>query len=209
MTDIGSMTIPAEALARFGRGDAAKGRKELRLLLAAEPEGQLMSGPTKRPAGVRVATKDDEKACLDLLTLDIGQNGAHIAPMDEEKILAHIQTATRGRGGIIGVIDGPEAKPVAIVVLMPFQWWWSQGWYLQELVNFVHPEHRKSRHVDDLLDFAKWASDHLSKLNGYRTHLLCGCLGAWRVQAKIALYRRKFMQAGAAFVYPAPVLKEH
>lgn len=200
----GSMTIPPDALARFGRGDAGRGRKELRLLMAAEPEGPTMSGPTERPVSVRIATESDEQACLELLMLDLAANAGHIAPLDEEKVLATIQTGTRRRGGCVGVIDGPDSKPVALVVLVPYQWWFSNGWYYQEVVNFVHPDHRKSRHVDDLLDFSKWASDHMTKIWGSRVWLLCGVLGAWRVQAKIALYRRKFWQAGAAFVYPAP-----
>lgn len=203
----GSMTILLDALSRFGRGDAGRGRKELRLLMAAEPEGATMSGPTERPTSVRMATEADEQACLALLRLDLAANAAHIAPVDEEKVLATIQTGTRRRGGCVGVIDDKDGKPVAIIILTPCQWWWSNGWYYMETVNFVHPDHRKSRHVDDLLDFSKWASDQMTKTMGTRVWLLCGVLGGWRVQAKIALYRRKFWQAGAAFVYPAPPLK--
>ena len=72
------------------------------------------------------------------------------------------------------------------------------------MVNFVAPYHRLSHHADDLLKFQRWASDSMSKKMGSRFYLVCGVLGAWRVRAKIALYRRYFQQAGAAFVWPTP-----
>lgn len=199
--DSGGMFISQEALARFGGGNAATGRKELRALLAAERESPAYSGPTERPQSVRIAGPADEADILALLKLDLAANAAHIAPIDDEKVLAHIQTGTRRRGGFVGVIGKPA---IAVVILIPFQWWFSNGWYFQEIVNFVHPDHRKSNHASDLIDFSKWASDEQTRGFGYRVWLLCGVLGAWRVHAKVALYRRKVWQAGIACVYPAP-----
>lgn len=206
----GSLTVSVEYLTAFGGGDPAEGRKQLRLLLMNHMERDRSSystGPARSPESIRIATPRDEDALMDLVRIDLLANAAHIAPLDEERILAHIQTGTRRRGGQVGVIDGPDGKPVAVSVLIPQQWWWSSGWFFQELVNFVHPAHRNSHHAEDLLDFTKWQSDRLSKLMGYRCWLLCGVLGAWRIQSKIALYRRKFMQAGAAFIYPAPPVR--
>lgn len=202
-----SMLVSVEALTKFGNGSDAQGRRDLRALLASERDSPTFSGPTERPKSVRMAAPKDEDAILALLIADLSENAAHIAPIDEEKVLETIRMGTRGRGGFTGVIDDAEGKPIAVVILIPYQWWWSQGWYFQEIVNFVDPEHRRSRHAEDLLDFSRWCSDHMSKLMGYRWWLLCGVLGAWRVAAKIALYRRKFQQAGAAFVYPAPSIR--
>lgn len=198
----GSLLVSPEAMERIG------GRRELRSLLAADRHSPTFSGPTERPASVRIAGPKDEQACLDLLLLDLAANAAHIAVVDEIKVMEQIRIGTRGRGGFTGVIDGPDGKPVAITILVSCQWWWSQGWFLQEVVNFVHPEHRNSRHADDLLNFAKSISDDMSKGMGTNVWLLCGVLGAWRVQSKLALYRRKFVQAGGAFLYPAPPIKE-
>lgn len=202
----GSLVISPETLARFGGGNKDEGRKELRTMLANERDGKIYSGPTARPANIRMARPADEEAVLALLMMDLTENAAHIAPIDEEKVLEHIKTGTRLRGGLVGLIDH-DGKPVAVVVLVPYQWWWSNGWYFQELVNFVHPDYRRHGYANDLLDFCKWATDDTTKKMGYVWWLLCGVLGAWRVQAKIAMYRRKFQQAGAAFVYPAPPVK--
>ncbi len=199
--DTGGLYVSAETLARFGGGNAKVGRAELRALLAAERDSLCHIGPTAQPLTVRVAGPPDEDDVLALLMMDLEQNAARIAPIDAKKVLDHIQMGTRRRGGIVGVIGRPA---VAVVVLIPYQWWWSNGWYWQELVNFVHPDHRKSTHADDLMNFCKWAADEHTKGMGYRWWLLCGVLGAWRVQSKIAKYRRKFWQAGAAFIYPAP-----
>jgi hypothetical protein len=37
---------------------------------------------------------------------------------------------------------------------------------------------------------------------------MCGVLGVSHVREKIMLYRRKFRQAGAVFVYPSPFAED-
>lgn len=212
----GSLVVTEEQLARFGNGDPKVGRRELRLLLELDNDNTVWAGPTEYPRNVRIAGPADEQAIHDLLLLDLNENAAHIAPIDsgfdgpagfESRVVETIRACTRKRGGMCGVIDGPEGGPVAVIILHPVMWWWSKGCYWFEIVNFVHPDHRRSRHVDDLLNFARWCSDATSKQMGTRFYLICGVLGAWRVRAKIALYRRKFRQAGAAFCYPAPPVR--
>lgn len=203
------MVISADLLASFGDGDAERGRRELRMLLAnSKDKARAFSGTVEKPTSVRIANPVDEDAILELLLLDLRANAEHIAPIDPEKVMEHIRAGTRRRGGITAVIDGPEKQPVAVCIIHPFQWWWSQGWYWFEIVLFVHPDHRKSRHMDDLLQFEKWCSQEQSRKMGNPFYLLCGVLGAWRIQSKIAAYRRRFQQAGAAFVFPAPPVRE-
>lgn len=204
-TDDGGIYVSGEALARLGGGDVHLGRKELRAFLSANRESQIFAGPTEYPKNVRVAGPSDEQDVLELLLGDLAENATHICPVDKEKILGHIQVGTRRRGGFVGVIGKPA---VAAVILVPYQWWWSNGWYFQEIVNYVHPDHRKgTKHASDLIDFAKWAVDEQTRGFGYPVRLLCGVLGAWRIHSKVALYRRKAWQAGCAFIYPAPPMK--
>lgn len=200
----GSMVVSPEDLALLGNGSPEKGRTQLRLMIAMERDRSVASGPTEKPATVRAATPADEQAILDLLLLDVAENAAHVAPPDEARILAHIQHGTQKKGGIIGVIDGPDGKPVACCVMIELQWWWSRQYCFQELVLFVHPDHRKSNHLRDLLNFQRWVSDAMTKNFGYRVYLLCGVLGVHHVREKIMLYKRKFRQAGAIFIYPSP-----
>ena len=206
MTDAdGGMHVTAEQLARLGNGDARAGRRELRLMLSTDRKSPTFSGPTEKPATVRAATEADETAVLDLLLLDLRENAEKIAPTDREKVMANIQVGTRRRGGVVGVINDSTGKIVAVTILHPVQWWWSNAWHFFEVVNFVHPDHRQSRHIDDLISFGRWWVDAMTKTFGYRVHLVCGVMGILRVRAKIALYTRKFgQQVGAAFVYPSP-----
>ena len=199
--DDGGMLVTKDQLARFGNGDASQGRKDIRHLLAAERTDAVHSGPTALPKTVRMASPADELDVFNLLKMDLDANAAHVSPIDNEKVMLMIQAGTRQRGGFVGVIGKPA---VAVVIMTSCQWWWSNGWYLNEIVNFVHPDHRKSNHANDLLDFCKWAADEQTRGFGYRVWLVAGVFGAKRIHAKIALYRRKFWQAGAAFLYPAP-----
>lgn len=200
----GGLYVSAEQLARFGGGDAKYGRQELRNFLASDHDGPVFNGPTAKPASVRIAGPADEAALVALLKMEIQEVAHFMGPPDDQKMLDVVQVGTRRRGGFVGVIDGPDKTPVALVVMHPSQWWFSNGWYYVEIAMFVHPDHRKSRHVDDLLDFERWVVDEQSRGMGYQVYLLCGILSARRTRSKIALYRRKFAQAGAAFLYPSP-----
>jgi hypothetical protein len=94
-----------------------------------------------------------------------------------------------------------------MAILTPQQWHWSQGWFYQEMVNFVHPDHRQRKNVDALLNFLKWAGESMTRDTGGFFPVLCGVLGTWRLRAKVGLYRRNFWQVGAVFLHPAPQSK--
>jgi hypothetical protein len=203
----GSMILSRSQVEAFGNGDAARGRKEVRRMANAYRDRAVHNGPTPQPRNVRAASQKDEVAVMELLLGNLREYADQVAPIDPDRVALHVQKATRRDGGLCGVIDGPDGKPVAVCLLVPVQWWWSQQWYLMEVVNYVHPDHRRSHHIDDLLSFQRWAVDAWTGSFGYRVYLLCGVLGAWRVFEKIALYRRRFRQAGSCFIYPAPNVK--
>ena len=205
----GAMLVTPEQLARLGNGDVERGRRELRMILAAERQQHVSDAPPVRPLSVRIAGPADEGALLELLVGDLRENAVHVAPIDEDSVRDVIRACTEKKGGIAGVIDGPDKKPIAVIVLLPAKWWWSKGWYLQEIVTYVRPDHRKSHAFDDLCAFAKWAADGLSKNAGYRYYLLCGVLATRRVREKMLAYRRKFVQAGLFCVWPSPFPQEN
>lgn len=202
----GCMVLTAEDLALLGNGDAAAGRRELRLMLEMERDRSYTVNPTPaaKPPNVRGAREADEPALVKLFMKDVTENAAHIAPADEERILHMIQIATQGKLGLCGVIDGPDGQPVAACVMHHFAWWWSRAYAVQEIALYVDSDYRNKGYLDDLLQFEKWAVDAWTKGFGYRVYLLCGVLGVHRIRAKIVAYRRKFRQCGAAFVYPSP-----
>jgi GNAT superfamily N-acetyltransferase len=200
----GGMNISEEVLARFGGGDASNGRRELRALLALSQDRPDVVGPVAKPASVRMAKAADEEAALELYLMDLRANAQHVAPIDEDKCRDLIRGAFVGRGTAIGLIDGPDGKPVGIVILQPVQWYFSQGHFLQEIVLYVHPDHRRGEHAEALMQFSKWFADEISRQCGHRWYLMCGVLGTWRIRAKSVLYARRFTQAGTVFIYPAP-----
>lgn len=201
--ETGGLYVTVEQLMKFGNGDAARGRRELRSFLSTDRDGPTFHGPTEKPKSVRLAGAGDEQALLDLLMIDLRENAAFVAPINQARVLEMIQVGTRFRGGFAGMILGTDGKPVAVTILHPQQWWWSQGWYFVEVVNFVHPDHQRSQHINELIAFGKWVADEQTRGFGYQVHLLCGVLGIHRFWTKTAMYRRKAMQVGAAFIYPA------
>lgn len=111
---------------------------------------------------------------------------------------------TQRKGAVLGVIDGPDGKPVACINLAFFQWWWSRAYFLQEVWAFVHPAHRKSNHAMHLAQFARWCSDDMTSGFGYRVWLLSGVTSKENVEKKVAFYGRNGNYIGAFFIYPDP-----
>ena len=200
----GGLYVTREQLERFGDGDAQWGRRELRAFLTMDRTGATKPLPTPYPKPVRIATPQDDANLLELLLVDLRENAALIAPIDEGRVMQTIQLGTHRRGGIAGIIDGPDGKPVAVTILHLAQWWFSQAWYYAEAVTFVHPEHRRSRHSEELIRFGMWAAEQQTRFMGYQFYFMCGVLGLTRFWTKTAMYRRKFMQVGSAFLHPSP-----
>lgn len=200
----GALLITAEQLARLGNGDYKRGRRELRLLLESERDPPVFNGPTEKPSTVRIAVPKDEKDILELMLEDLRENAEHIAPIHEDRIMEHIRSATEKRGAIIGLIDGPRGKPVAVCMLLPCQWWFSKAYFISEALNYVHPDHRKTKHIHDLIQFERWVGDQWSKNAGFRIWVLFSVLGGKRVREKVILYKRKLFESGRFFFYPSP-----
>lgn len=204
----GSIVLTAEELAIFGDGDARQGAHEIRMMIANERDRTINEKPCPRTASasVRLATAADVEAIYQLLLLDVAENAEIIAVSNEDCIRETI-TQALAAPNVVGVIDGADGQPVAVIMLIAMRWWWSRSFYYQEIPLFVHPDHRKSTHARSLIAFQRWWVDEMTRAFGYRVYLLCGVLGTKKVRAKIALYRRMFRQVGAVFLYPWPFTK--
>lgn len=200
----GSVIVSMEQTARLGGGDAKEGRQQLRLLLADAADRSIFDGPTAKPETVRIAGVSDEPDLLALMISDLKENAERVALIDEESVLTYIQACTHRKGGVAGVIDGPEGRPIAVVMLHPFAWWFSKQHYYMEIMNYVHADHRRSQHAKELLKFQAWWADEMTRQLGYRVYLLCGVLTARRMYAKKLMYRRRFAEVGGAYLYPSP-----
>lgn len=175
----------------------------LHLLPQTDPSpDKPITGPVKKPANVRLAGVRDEPAILELLLEDLAENATGVAPVSIKRLTSLIEIATRCRGGLAPVIDGPDGL-VAVAILLPDTWWWSETIFLREIVLYVTPSARNGRAGSDLIQMQKWLADCMSEAGGERVFLLAGVTGTQRVAAKLRLYGRSMTQVGGFFVYPS------
>ena len=147
---------------------------------------------TERPTIVRIATPADEEEIMRLMLAAFAEQPTF--ELNEDKIRTKIRQATQREGGVIGVIDGPKGLEGYLFAQLA-QYWYTDEWHLEELSNFVHPDHRHPGHAKALIEFAKWFAEQMS------VPLLMGILSTKRLEAKIRLYTRQVRQVGAVFIY--------
>lgn len=155
------------------------------------------------PSVVRLIRKGDEVAVFDAIILAHGDNG--IFPVSAKKVIALIDAAvsedsTSGYKPIVGIIEGVKGIE-ALTILTLDQMPYSDTWFLSELINFVHPDYRKSKHVHALMDFQMQFAQKMSKTIGTNVALITGIITRKRLEPKMRLFQRKYMQIGALFVY--------
>ena len=152
---------------------------------------------TDRPLNVRTAGPYDHNNLLALMKLAWEEQP--ISGLNEEKLQNMIRICTGGRRdgepqGFIGVIDGKNGLEGYFLAVLS-TWWFGDGWRIEELSNFVHPDHRKSNHAKDLIQFGKWMAESIE------LPLIMGITTGIRLQAKIRLYERHVTPFGALFYH--------
>jgi len=144
---------------------------------------------------VRMATREDADEIIRLLNLMHSENA--MMPLSEECAHEFFERAFEKRGGIIGVI-GEKGDIRAMIMLLITHFWYTKDFHLEEVFNFVRPDHRKSNYARDLIAFARECSDKT------KLPLMIGVLTNNRMEGKVRLYRRALgYPAGAFFVYGA------
>jgi hypothetical protein len=155
------------------------------------------------PSIIRRAVPEDRESIWTLLKLLHAENG--VGSISEHKVNwlldrvlypESIPEGDMGPRGYMGVI-GPVGQVEGMVLLNVGSYWYSDEPLLQEMMNFVHPNHRKSNHAKTLLSWGRYMSDKTG------VPLLIGVLSNTRTEAKVRLYRRFLPEAGAFFLYNA------
>lgn len=142
---------------------------------------------------VRIADASDEEEIMGLCRLLHAENG--LFDMQESKVRDVLRMAFAKKGGMCGVIGKPGAIE-AVIYLLISQFWYSGDWHLEELFSFVHPDHRRSKNSDFLVEKAKEWSTTLN------LPLVIGIVSNDRVLPKVRLYRKRLGNpSGAFFVY--------
>lgn len=155
------------------------------------------------PSIVRRATPADREGVWKLFKLLHQENG--VFTLSERKLNwlldrilnpDAIADDDQGLRGFMGVIGPPDALE-GFILLVISQNWYSDDFHLEELANFVHPDHRKSNHAKTLLSYSRHLADHTA------IPLLIGIISNERTAAKVRLYKRQLPEAGAFFLYGA------
>ena len=115
--------------------------------------------------------------------------------MDRALHPERIPASDTGVRAQIGVI-GPPGRLEAVVFVLIAQFWYSDEYHLEELLVYVDPECRKSRHAITCVGWMKLLSDQLG------IPLLTGIISKDRTAAKIRLYDRMLPRIGAFYLYP-------
>lgn len=153
------------------------------------------------PSVVRLARIGDEPAIFDFFVLAWNDNG--FFPISSKKTINAIMKACRHEGVSIGLICDEKGKIEAATGISLDTYWYTDFYFLSELLNFVHPDHRRSRHAQALLKFQKDTSDIISTKFGYKVPIFPGILTRTRLEPKMRLFAREFRQVGAIYAYNA------
>jgi hypothetical protein len=130
---------------------------------------------------VRKARPEDRATILKICEQNHAENGQFSLAMP--KVEAMVDKAFSKQGAIIGVVG--REKIEGIIILLIAQFWYTEDWCLEEIMNFVLPDYRRSTHAKDMIAFAKRCSEDIG------IDLVIGVVSNERTKAKIELYRRQ------------------
>jgi len=142
---------------------------------------------------VRKATITDRAQILEMCEENHRDNGQFSLSMP--KVEAMVDKAFSGGGAIIGVVGDKQIE--GMLLLLISQFWYTSDWCLEEILNFVRPQFRRSTHAKDMISFGRRCSDELG------IPLVIGVVSNERTKAKMELYRRQLGEpCGGYFLYP-------
>jgi hypothetical protein len=130
---------------------------------------------------VRKALPPDKPEILEMCRENWADNGQFaLSPV---KVEAMVDKAFNRGGTIIGVVGGGRIE--GMIFLNIGQFWYTDEWCLEELLNFVRPAYRRSTNAKEMIKFGKRCSDELG------IPLVIGVVSNERTREKMELYRRQ------------------
>ncbi|HLY88319.1 MAG TPA: hypothetical protein VKQ27_04985 [Acetobacteraceae bacterium] len=130
---------------------------------------------------VRKARPSDRDTILKICVQNHEENGQF--SLDAKKVEAMVDRAFSNQGAVIGVVGRDRIE--GIIMMLIAQFWYTQDWCLEEIMNFVLPDYRRTTHAKDMITFAKRCSEEIG------IPLVIGVVSNERTKAKIELYRRQ------------------
>lgn len=153
---------------------------------------------TVRPTNVRFACAADEDEIMRLMCEAFTEQP--IFPLNEHKMRETIRACTKenlnARRGMVAVVEGEKGLEGYLIAVFA-QYWYSDSYHLEELSNFVHPDHRHAwkGHARNLIEFAKWFSEFCD------VPLILGVFSTQRLKGKVRLYERQAKMCGVIFAH--------
>jgi hypothetical protein len=141
---------------------------------------------------VRKARPADRATILEICEQNHRENGQFSLSMP--KVEHMIDRAFGKKDAIIGLVGRDKIE--GLIVLLIAQFWYTEDWCLEEVLNYVLPEYRRSTHAKDMIAFAKRCSEEIG------IPLVIGVVSNERTKAKIELYRRQLGDpSGGYFIH--------
>ena len=142
---------------------------------------------------VRKAKLEDKAQIMEICQQDHAENGQFALSLS--KLDHTISRILEENAGVIGIIRRTQDIE-AIIVMQIGQFWYTDDWCLEETLNYVRPQYRKSTNAKDMIYFGKRCSDEL------RIPLVIGVVSNERTKPKMELYRRQLGEpCGGYFIY--------
>lgn len=159
---------------------------------------------------VRPATPDDAPELWRMFRAHHEENA--LFPLSEPKVQFYLDRVLyperlssddQGPRGIIGVI-GKVGSLEGVIMLIIGSPWYSDVITMDDCMNYVDANHRKSDHAKTLIAYAKHVVDHIRK--GHPDFkMVLGIVSTIRTAAKIRLYEKQMgPPVGAYFMFPRP-----
>lgn len=146
-----------------------------------------------KTVGVRKAIRSERDSILDLCKLNHEENGQFALSMPRVETMID-RAFTPDGGCVVGIVG--EDRVEGFILLMLSQFWYTDDWCMEEVMNYVHPDFRRSTHAKDMIQFSKRCADEIG------IPLVIGVVSNERTQAKLALYKRQLGDpSGGYFIF--------
>jgi len=142
---------------------------------------------------VTKARPSDKEAIIEICKEDHSENGQFA--LNPSKVEQKVSRILDHGEGVIGLIR--RAQEIEAIMLMQIsQFWYTDDWCLEEVLNFVRPAYRRSTNAKDMINFAKRCSDEIA------IPLVIGVIANERTKPKMELYKRQLGEpVGGYFIY--------
>lgn len=150
--------------------------------------------PLLCPPNVRIAIESDAEELFAFVAI---AHEEHYVPKSLDKIAETVERAvTRKSNPVFGLIKGVSGIEAAIGLSFT-QPWLSDSAVLTNFFYSVHPEHRRTGHANDLVDFGAWLGQQL------RMPFILTEWSHGEESGRLRLFKRRGERIGAMFAVGA------